>query len=136
MKVRHILQCVTFLCSARWVPKHLTEGYKSNCQHICNRKSDNFLNCIITGDETWVHHHEPESKWRSVQQRHKSSSFKKSKSHPSASMLLLTVFWDFQGTILEYCVDRGITVTSVNYCDILGSELRLTIWTKVRGRLS
>ena len=42
---------------------------------------------------------------------------KKSKSHPSASRLLLTVFWDFQGPILDIWID--ITVISVNCCDRL-----------------
>jgi len=46
----------------------------------------------------------------------------------------LTVFWDFQGPILDIWTD--ITVISVNYCDILRNALRLAIRTKLRGRLS
>ena len=45
--------------AARWVPSHLTEEHKRNRQHICsslleqyNREGENFLNRIITGDET------------------------------------------------------------------------------------
>ena len=142
MKVRHILQCMTFLCCARWVSRHLSEGHKCNCQHNCcsllewcNHKSDNFLNCIITGVETWVRRHEPETKWWSMQRKHKSSS-KKSKSHPSTSRLLLTVFWDFQEPIREHYMDRDITVISVNYCNILGNGLRRAVCTKLRGGLS
>jgi len=44
--------------AAKWMPRHLTEEYKRNRQHICssllaryNREGDNFLNRIITGDE-------------------------------------------------------------------------------------
>jgi len=55
--------------AARWVPRHLTEEHKRNRQHICSsllegyiREGDNFLNRIITGDETWGHHYEPETK--------------------------------------------------------------------------
>jgi hypothetical protein len=54
--------------SARWVPKQLTEEHKRNCQHICSnllkqrdRNVDNLLN-HITGDETWIHHFEQETK--------------------------------------------------------------------------
>jgi hypothetical protein len=56
---------------------------------VVQLKSENFLNCIITGDETWVHHHESETEWRSMQWKHKSSS-KESKSHAFAGKLLLT----------------------------------------------
>ena len=129
--------------SASWMPKHLTEGHKHNFQHICcgllercNHKGDNFLNCIITGDDTWVHHHEPETKWQYVQWKYSFFSSKKSKSCPSASKLLLAVFWDFQRHILKHYMVRGIMVISVNYCDILGNELRLTVCTQWRGRLS
>ena len=70
--------------AARWVPRHLTEERKHNRQHICsslleryNREGDNFLNRIITGDETWVHHYELETKRQSMQWKHTSSSSKK-----------------------------------------------------------
>jgi hypothetical protein len=49
---------------------------------------------------------------------------------------LLAVFWDFQRHILKHYMVRGIMVISVNYCDILGNELRLTVCTQWRGRLS
>jgi len=129
--------------AARWVPRHLTEEHKCNRQHICssllewyNREGENFLNCIITGDETWFHHYEPETKWQSMQWKHTSSPpSKKFKSQPSAGKLLLTVFWDSQGPILEHCMEKGVTVTSVNYCNML-NELRLAIRSKQRGRLT
>jgi len=73
--------------AARWVPRHLTEEHKRNCQHICssllkqyNREGNNFLNCIITGDENWVHHYEPETKRQSMQWKHMSSPSSKNSS--------------------------------------------------------
>jgi hypothetical protein len=55
--------------SARWVPKHLTEEHKRNLLDICcrllerySREGDNFWDRIITGDETWIHNYEPETK--------------------------------------------------------------------------
>ena len=100
--------------AARWVPRHLTEEHKRNCQHICsslleryNREGDNFLNHTITGDETWVHHYVPETKRQSMQWKHTSSpSSKRFKSQPSAGKLLLTVFWDSQGPILEHYKEK------------------------------
>jgi len=49
---------------------------------------------------------------------------------------MLTVFWDSQGPILETYQERGTTVTSTMYCDILQRELKPTIRSKRRGKLS
>ena len=57
----------------RWVPKQLTEVNKQIRVNICQKyldrfgnERDIFLDRIITGDETWVHHYEAESKWQSM----------------------------------------------------------------------
>src|SRR3954468_7803297 len=49
--------------TARWVPKMLTEQHNqarvSACQQLLDRFSEDgetFLERIVTGDETWVHH--------------------------------------------------------------------------------
>jgi len=49
---------------------------------------------------------------------------------------MLTVFWDSQGPILETYQERGTTVTSATYCDILQRELKPAIRSKRRGNLS
>jgi len=49
---------------------------------------------------------------------------------------MLTVFWDSQGPILETYHERGTTVTSATYCDVLKRELKPTIRSKRRGKLS
>jgi len=96
--------------SAKCVPKYLTEEYKRSRQDICcsllryNPESDNFLNDIITGVETRIHHYETEAKRKSMQWKHTSSS-KTFKSLPSAGRL--TVLWDSQRPILEHYVERG-----------------------------
>ena len=53
----------------RWVPRLLTVLQKQNrlakCQEILERyreDRDNFLNRIITGDQTWLHYYDPKSK--------------------------------------------------------------------------
>ena len=69
---------------ARWVPKQLTEVHKQTRVDICQKhldrygnEQDIFLVRIITGDETWVHHYEPESKWQSMEWKHPQSPCKK-----------------------------------------------------------
>ena len=113
------------VCS-RWVPKELTEERKPKHLDVCSRhfalyrEGDNFLQQIITDDETWIHHYEPESKLQSTQRKHPSSPVaKKFKMQPSARKLMLTVFWDSQGPILETYEERGTTVTRATYCDVL-----------------
>jgi hypothetical protein len=35
-----------------------------------NKGKEEFLSRIVTGDETWAHHHEPESKRQSMEWKH------------------------------------------------------------------
>ena len=51
------------------------------------------LERIVTGDEIWVHHYQPESKQASRQWKHKESPTPtKFKVVPSASKVMITVF--------------------------------------------
>ena len=92
---------------ARWVPKELTQECKHKRLDVCSRhlaryreEGDNFLQQIVTGDETWIHHYDPESKQQSMQWKHPSSpAAKKFKTQPLAGKLMLTIFWDSQGPI-------------------------------------
>jgi hypothetical protein len=64
-------------CS-RWVSKQLTEDHKQNRVEICIQflhryEREGLLERIVTGDETWVHHFEPESKQQSMRWKHTSS---------------------------------------------------------------
>jgi histone-lysine N-methyltransferase SETMAR len=101
------------------------------------REGDNFLQWIITGDETWVCYYQPETKGKSMQWKHPTSlAAKKFKTQPSAGNLILTIFWDCKGPILETCLERGTTITSATYCDMLQGGLKPAICSKRRGRLS
>ena len=58
------------VCS-RWVPKELTEERKCKHLDICSRnlacyreEGKNFLQQIVTDDETWIHHYKSESTGR------------------------------------------------------------------------
>jgi len=60
------------------------------------KEGEDFLKKIITGDETWVHHYDPENKRQSMEYRHKESPQpKKFKTHASAGKVTLTVFLEF-----------------------------------------
>ena len=76
----------------RWVPRSLTTEHRLQRKAICSEllerfdaEGEAFLSRIITGDETWAHHYEPETKRQSVELHHPQSPRKKKfKTTPSA----------------------------------------------------
>jgi hypothetical protein len=115
---------------ARWASKELTDEHKHMRLDICSHhlvryleEGDNFLQRIITGDETRVHHYQPETKRKIMQWKQPSSpAAKEFKTQPSASKLMFTIFWDSQRPILETYPERGATVISATYYDMLQRE--------------
>jgi len=49
---------------------------------------------------------------------------KKFKSQPSAGTLMLTVFWDPQGPMLEHCQETGSTINSARCSEMLIDRLK------------
>jgi histone-lysine N-methyltransferase SETMAR len=95
-----------------------------------------FLQRIVTGDVTWVHHMTPETKQEaSMTWKHASSPpSKKFKTAPSAKKVMATVFWDHKGVLLVDFLTKGDTVNADRYCDTL-SRLREAIRRKPPGLL-
>jgi hypothetical protein len=54
------------VCS-RWVPRQLSDDHKRARQTICQGHLGHHAHRIVTGDESWVYHYEPESKRQSMQ---------------------------------------------------------------------
>jgi hypothetical protein len=91
------------------------------------------LQQIIKSDEIWIHNHELESKRQGMFWRH--SGFppkKKFKTQQSVDNIMFAVFWDTRGPILWHYTEKGSTINSVSYCEMLGNELKSTIRTKRR----
>lgn len=112
---------------ARWVPRALTEDHKAQRKTICSEllrrfeaEGDGFLSKIVTGDETWVHHFDPETKRQSMEWHHPQSPVrKKFKTTPSAGKVMVTVFWDIDGVILVDVLPKGGTINSETYIKTL-----------------
>lgn len=112
---------------ARWVPRSLTVDHKSQRKDIASdllqrfeADGEAFLSQIVTGDETWVHHFEPETKRQSMEWRHVDSPQKKKfKTVPSAGKVMITVFWDSEGPILIDVMPKGGTINSESYVKTL-----------------
>jgi hypothetical protein len=72
-----------------------------------------FLDSIVTGDETWVSHHTPENKRQSMQWRHTHSpTAKKFKTSPANRKITATIFWDRKGSLLVNCFPQGHTINA------------------------
>ena len=141
----HIVHDVLYFhkVSARWVPCQLTADLKEQrvdaCQELPKRfeaEGDDILGRTVTGNEIWVHYHQPETKKASKEWRHTSSPKpKKIRTKPSAGKVMKILFWDDRG-VLEHYMPRGNTVTGATYVDLLKNHLHPAIKSKRRGRLS
>jgi len=49
---------------------------------------------------------------------------------------MLTVFWDSKGPVLEDYLEKGRTINSARYSDLLANNLKPAVCTKRRGLLS
>jgi len=93
--------------SARWVPRNLTDHDRARrvatsqeFVDLFESDSVNIVRQIVTGDETWVHLWDPESKVESMQWMHASSPPpRKFRTVLSAWKLMATIF----GTVKDYC---------------------------------
>ena len=125
---------------AKWEPKQLTENQKRARVQCCRElrqmcESDQtFFERIVTGDETWIHYYEPETKQQSMEWRHPSSPKpKKFRCERSANKLLAVVFWDIHGVILIDFLPRGATMNSDRYIETL-NKLKKNVYHE-RGQI-
>ncbi|PNF18003.1 hypothetical protein B7P43_G13308 [Cryptotermes secundus] len=112
---------------ARWVQWLLTEDHKGQQKAVTSEllqryghEGDDFLFCIVTGDKSWFHHFEPETKWQSMEWHHlHSPSKKEAKTVPSAAKVMGTVFWDAERFILAEFLEPGQTTNAAGYVQTL-----------------
>ena len=129
--------------SAHWIPKLLTCEQKTARQETCsillkrfNQEGPNFLERIVTGDESWVNYYEPESKQQSKEWRVMGSPPPlKPRTTISALKRMVSFFWDNQGPLLIKWLPGGRTVNSQYYIEVM-RELREEIKNSRRGKLT
>lgn len=128
---------------ARWVPRALSEEQKAT-RMMCSltflqryhADGQHFIDHIVTGDETWLHHFVPTTKRATMEWKHaRSPTKKKFKVTPSAGKVMASIFWDSRGVLLIDYLERGHTVTAERYCGTL-RRLREAIRRKRPGMLS
>jgi hypothetical protein len=98
---------------ATWVLTQSMEKHKHNCLYICtkllnwhHKESDTFLSNTVIGDKMWIHQHQPDSKFRSKEQKNLMSPVKKKfTSKFTVAKVMITLFWDLQEPIFEHYLE-------------------------------
>jgi histone-lysine N-methyltransferase SETMAR len=81
---------------------------------------EDFFSTLITRDETWCYHYDPEMKVQSKQWKRKSSPAPvKGKRTFSAGKVMATVFWDHEGIVHIEFMPKGSTINGASYANTL-----------------
>ncbi|UYV64611.1 hypothetical protein LAZ67_3001306, partial [Cordylochernes scorpioides] len=111
---------------AKLVPKVLTQDQKElrvlRCQELLDliQNEPDFLNSVVTGDESWMFEYDPESKRQSCAWHTKSSPRpKKARMSKSRIKTMIIVFFDIRGIVHCEFVPQGQTVNSAFYLEVL-----------------
>lgn len=121
------------LC-ARWIPKMLNSEQKEQRVQCCTQflqrlelEGDDFLERIVTVDETWLNLYTPETKAQSTMWKTPGSpSPKKFKVTPSTKKQMFVVFYDVRGVVLAHAVPPGQTVNAAYYSKVIHSFQLIT----------
>lgn len=112
---------------SKWVPRLLTVDQKQqriddseSCLELFNRNKQDFLRRYVTMDETWIHHHTPESNRQSAEWTAAGEPRpKRPKSQKSAGKVMASVFWDAQGILFIDYLEEGKRINSEYYMALL-----------------
>ncbi|GFX77324.1 protein GVQW3 [Trichonephila clavipes] len=111
---------------AKLVPKVLTQDQKElsilRCQELLDliQNEPDFLNSVVTGDESWMFEYDPESKRQSCEWHTKSSPrHKKARMSKSCIETMIIVFFDIRGIVHCKFVPQAQTVNSAFYLEVL-----------------
>jgi len=122
--------------STKCVPKCLNADQKRQCFQSSEKPleffrcdSNDFLSRLVTMDETWLYHYDPETKQQSVEWRHSGSPRpKKLRMQKSAGNLLASIFWGLDGILIIDYLPNGQTPKAEYYLSLL-VQLK-DIWKK------
>ena len=129
--------------SAKWVPKCLNADKKcQRCQaseqslDFFRRDPNDLLARLLTMDETWLYHYDPETKQQSLEWRHNGSPHpKKFRVLKFVGNFLSTIFWDQDGILLIDYLPKGQTINAEYYSSVL-VQLKDILKEKRRGKVT
>jgi histone-lysine N-methyltransferase SETMAR len=128
--------------SARWVPRLLSPEHKerrlvavTQLLQRHEREGAEFLDSILTYDETWVHYFTPESKRASKQCKHTySPPPPPQKAIFSARQIMTAVFWFSKGIVHLDLLTGQKTINAQYYSTLLNEKVKPAIRSKRRKR--
>jgi len=106
---------VMWKLSAKWVQKCLNTDQKlQRCQlseqlwNFFRSDPNDFLSLLVTMDETWLYHYDPETKQQSMEWRHSGTPCpKKFRVQKSPEKVLASICWDQDGILLINYIPKG-----------------------------
>ncbi len=115
---------------ANLIPTELTQAQKDNRKEVSQSNIDllcsgdvdpeDFVQSVVTGDETWISTKEPESRFESsIWLPPNAPHPKKACRIPGSKKTMMTLFCDAKGVILIDFLQPKETVTSERYCQTL-----------------
>jgi len=90
---------------------------------------------LVTMDETWLYHYDPETKQQSMTWRHSGSPRpKKFRVKKSAGKVLASIFWDQDSILIDY-LPKGRTSNAEYYSSLL-LQLKVILKEKHLGNVT
>ena len=112
-----------YIRSARWVPYLLTVEQKQSRVRLASQVIEKYDKCdpphleeIVTGDETWIYHFQPDSKAKNkvwvLSKGNRPVNVCRCK---TSNHMLYAIFFDSKGPVLQIQVSKGSSVTGKFY---------------------
>ena len=93
-----------------------------------------FFDCVVIGDEYWIHHHDPLSHLEAkLWKRLGGQTPTRFHQERSAGKITMMIFWDKDDVLLTEYLSRGTTINGPCYASII-EQLRSVIVEKWRGQ--
>jgi len=103
---------------------------------LCCQSRPRWQPQTVTGDETWIHHWDLDTKQESMQWTHVDSPPpKKFRTQPSTGKIMATIIWDCRGVLLVDYLPRKTTMCGTYFGEVL-RNLREAVKEKRRGTLT
>ena len=120
-----------------------TNSTSQSCPFCCQellKQSEvnpvNFFDCIVTGDESWIHHYDPLSELEAkIWKRLGEQTPTRLRQERSSGKMMMMIFWDRDGVPLTEYLPRRTTINGPYYASII-ERLHSVIVEKECGKVS